>query len=287
MGCAQSPGLNQFFYLSRFNTSRMSHANSKEEFIKVTHQEGVTVLTMNRPDKYNSFVRQMALDLQSALDACAEDPAVRCIVLRGEGKAFSAGQDLNEAIDPDGPPLEKIVGEHFNPIIERLRSIEKPIVAAVNGVAAGAGANIALACDLVIAKESATFIQAFSKIGLIPDSGGTYFLPRLVGLQKATALMMLGEPLSAPEAEKLEMIYRVVSAEDFDAEVNAIARKLANMPTRGLGLTKRALNSTYEHSLSKQLAIEEQLQYAAAQTHDYQEGVSAFLDKRKPHFKGE
>ena len=182
--------------------------------------------------------------------------------------------------------LEKIVSEHYNPCIKRLREIEKPIVAAVNGVAAGAGANIALACDIVVATESASFIQAFSKIGLIPDSGGTYTLPRLIGLQKATALMMLGDKISAQEAERLGMIYKYFPDDSFDAEVEKITSKLAKMPTKGLGLTKRALNLSLTNGLDTQLDIEEHLQAEAGESDDYNEGVNAFLEKRKPTFVG-
>lgn len=257
------------------------------DYIQSTFHNGVLTLTMSRADKYNSFVREMALALQEKLMAADTHKEVRAIVITGSGKAFCAGQDLAEAIDPDGPELTKIVSEHYNPIIALLRKIEKPIVAAVNGVAAGAGANIALACDVVIAKESASFIQAFSKIGLIPDSGGTFFLPRLIGMQKASALMMLGDKISSAEAEKMGMIYKAVADDAFEATVEKIAEKLSKMPTKGLGLTKRALNETYNNSLNQQLALEDKLQTEAGKSYDYQEGVNAFLEKRKPEFKGE
>lgn len=226
------------------------------------------------------------MQLQAALDECEKDENVRAIVIVGEGKAFCAGQDLAEATDPNGPELKSIVKEHYNPIIERLRSIEKPIIAAVNGVAAGAGANIALACDLTIAKKSASFIQAFSKIGLIPDSAGTFFLPRLVGAQKALALMMTGDKVMAEDAANMNMIYRAVEDESFDEEVNRLAEQMAKMPTYGLGLTKRAINQSFTNNLTQQLAVEEELQTLAGQSYDFNEGVAAFLEKRKPVFKG-
>ncbi len=249
-------------------------------------EEGVLTLTLNRPTVFNSFNRAMALQLQAELDRCSSDDKIRAVVLTGEGKAFCAGQDLSEATDPEGPDLQRIVAEHYNPIILKIRALEKPVIAAVNGVAAGAGANIALACDLVVAKESASFIQAFSKIGLIPDSGGTFILPRLVGLQKATALMMTGEKVMAKEAEQMNMIYKAVADEDFSAAVTKLASQMAQMPTKGLGLTKRALNLSLNNSLENQLKIEEVLQTEAGQTHDFKEGVTAFLEKRNPEFKG-
>lgn len=256
------------------------------ESILYSLENGVATITLNRPDVYNSFNREMALSFQDHLKECEENPEVRAIYITGTGKAFCAGQDLQEAIDPEGPGLTRIVNEHYNPIIELLREIEKPVVAAINGVAAGAGANIALACDIIVATESAYFMQAFSKIGLIPDSGGTYFLPRIIGRQKAAALMMLAEKLPANEAERMGMIYKVFADEEFAENAMKIALKLAKMPTRGLGLTKRALNYSVTNDLTTQLGIEEQLQTTAGNTDDYKEGVQAFLEKRKPEFKG-
>lgn len=249
-------------------------------------ENNVAFLTLNRPEKINSFNREMALGLQRELDVCMRDESIRCIYISGAGKGFCAGQDLAEAVDPKGPELRNIVHGHYNPIIDRLRNIEKPIVAAVTGVAAGAGANIALACDIVVANESASFIQAFSKIGLIPDSGGTYFLPRLVGFQKALALAMLADKVSAKEAEEMGMIYKWFADDVFEEESKKIAFKLAQMPTRALGYLKLAMNASYNNSLSQQLSLEEDYQDACGKTEDFEEGIAAFLGKRKPEFHG-
>jgi len=247
---------------------------------------GVCRITLNRPTVFNSFNKTMALQLQDVLDDCAVNPEIRSVLITGEGKAFCAGQDLAEAMDPEGPELRTIVRDHYNPIIIKIRELEKPVIAAVNGVAAGAGANIALACDIVVAKKSASFIQAFSKIGLIPDSGGTYFLPRLVGMQKAMALMMTGDKVSADEAERMNMIYKVFEEESFEEEAMKLAENLAAMPTRGLGLTKKAVNLGLFNSLEDQLDVEESLQTEAGETDDFTEGVNAFIQKRPAVFKG-
>ena len=251
---------------------------------QVTHN--VATITLDRPDKFNSFIRPMALAMQEALDNAAQDASVRCLVIAGSGKAFSAGQDLAEATDPNGPDLNKILTEHYNPIITRIRNISKPVIAAVNGVAAGAGANIALACDIVLVTESASFIQAFSKIGLIPDSGGTFMLPRLIGFQRASALMMTGEKVSARDACMMGMVYKVYPDEVFMDEVLKMAGTIAQMPTYGLALTKKALNQSLTNNLEQQLALEDELQTLAGNSEDYKEGTSAFLEKRKPIFEG-
>jgi 2-(1,2-epoxy-1,2-dihydrophenyl)acetyl-CoA isomerase len=255
--------------------------------IELKIENNVAWISLNRPEVFNSFNREMAFLLQETLDNCANDTNVRAIVITGNGKAFCAGQDLKEVTDPElNPGFRKILEEHYNPIIQKIRTIEKPIIAAVNGVAAGAGANIALACDIVVAVEQASFIQAFSKIGLIPDSAGTFFLPRLIGLQKASALMMLGDKVTADEALNMGMIYKIYPIAFFEEEVMKLATTLANMPTKALGLTKRLLNQSMSNNLEQQLALESDLQIEASSSNDYKEGVTAFVEKRKPEFKG-
>jgi 2-(1,2-epoxy-1,2-dihydrophenyl)acetyl-CoA isomerase len=255
--------------------------------IQLIIENKIATITLNRPEVFNSFNREMALSLQSILDDCEANNEVRAIVLTGTGKAFCAGQDLKEVTDPDlNPGFKKILEEHYNPIITRIRNIKKPIIGAINGVAAGAGANIALACDVVVAHEKVSFIQAFSLIGLVPDSAGTYFLPRLIGFQKAQALAMLGDKIPAEEAERLGMIYKSVPLEEFEETISKLAVKLANMPTKALGLIKELFNSSMTNTLDQQLALESKLQIEAAQSNDYAEGVAAFIEKRKPNFNG-
>lgn len=250
-------------------------------------ENGIATITLNRPDKLNSFNREMALLVQEKLDECASTPAIRCVYITGAGKGFCAGQDLAEVVDPEGPGMQKILSEHYNPIITRIRSLPKPVVAAVNGVAAGAGANIALACDVVVAAHSASFIQAFSKIGLIPDSGGTYHLPRLIGTQRASALMMLGDKVSAADALQMGMLYKVFADDTFAEESKKIANILSQMPTKALAYIKHALNQSAINNLETQLQLEDVYQQKAADTNDFKEGVQAFLEKRLPNFKGE
>lgn len=254
--------------------------------IEVKNENNVIYLYLNRPDKYNSFNREMAFALQESLKNANNDDNCRCIVISGNGKAFCAGQDLAEAIDTNGPGILNIVTQHYNPIIKLIREIKKPVIAAVNGVAAGAGANIALCCDIVLVAESASFIQAFSKIGLIPDSGGTYFLPRLIGLQRASALMMTGDKISAQEALQMGLAYKVFPDDTFTMEVSKFAEIMAQMPTQALASTKHLLNQSFYNTLDQQLEAEAQYQNELSISYDYREGVNAFLEKRKPVFKG-
>ncbi|MCB0515578.1 MAG: enoyl-CoA hydratase-related protein [Chitinophagales bacterium] len=257
-----------------------------ESSILIEKKEGVAFIFLNRPQVYNAFNREMALQLQTILTDCQNDESVRALVISGKGRAFSAGQDLAEVIDPNGPEISKIIQEHYNPLVLQIREMPKPVIAAVNGVAAGAGANLALCCDIVLAKSSAYFLQAFSKIGLIPDTGGTFFLPRLIGFQKASAAMILADKISAPQAETWGMVYKVFEEEVFEENVQKIAQQLAQMPTKALWFTKQALNQSLQNSLAAQLQLEDNLQTAAAQTYDYNEGVAAFIEKRSAIFKG-
>lgn len=250
-------------------------------------KNNIAFITLNRPEKYNAFNREMAFSFQKILDECEKESSIRCVFITGSGNAFCAGQDLSEITDPDGPGMEKILKEHYNPIITKIRNLNKPVLAAVNGVAAGAGANIALCCDVVVAVQSAFFIQAFSKIGLIPDNAGTFFLPRLIGMQKASAFMMLGDKISAQEAERTGMIYKFFADNVFTKEAEKIAFTLAELPTKGLAYTKQALNKSMGNTLEQQLSTEDVLQQKAALTKDFKEGVAAFLEKRKAKFTGE
>jgi 2-(1,2-epoxy-1,2-dihydrophenyl)acetyl-CoA isomerase len=257
--------------------------------IVVAIADGVAELTLSRPEVLNSFTIPMARELQRAIAQAAADPSVRAVLLTGAGRAFCAGQDLAEAVPPDasaGPPIEEIVRSSYNPLVRAIRQLEKPVVCAVNGVAAGAGANLALACDIVIAADNASFIQAFSKIGLIPDTGGTFILPRLVGLARATGLAFLGDKLSAQDAQTMGLIWRVVPRDQLMDEARSLARQLATQPTRGFALTKRAFNAALTNDLGEQLELEAELQAEAAATHDFGEGVAAFMEKREPRFEG-
>lgn len=256
-------------------------------FILAEKKENVLILKLNRPEVLNSFNQKMAFEMHEQLDEAANNSEIRAVLITGEGKAFCAGQDLAEVIAANGPTLTDIVTKHYNPIIEKIAYSPKPVICAVNGVAAGAGANIALACDIVLASSSASFIQAFSKIGLIPDSAGTFFLPRLVGYQRAMALMMTGDKVAANEAMQMGMIYKVVEPENLINDALALAIKISLMPTKALGYTKQLLMASVNNNLTQQLAMEAEMQKKSASTADYNEGVSAFLEKRKPNFTGE
>jgi len=247
--------------------------------------EGVGIITLARPDVLNSFNIPMGREVRDALERCRDEEHIRAILLTGEGRGFCAGQELQEAIDENGPGIGKIVEETYNPIITLIRTIEKPVICLVNGVAAGAGANIALACDVTFAVESAKFVQAFSSIGLVPDSGGTFTLPRLIGRQRAAALMYTADKVSAQEAEAMGMIYKCIG-NDAHEEALAFAKKLAVRPTRGIGLTKRALNASATNDMATQLDLEKALQIEAYNTEDCKEGVQAFLEKRVPKYTG-
>lgn len=259
------------------------------EHILFSIEEGVAILSLNRPEQLNSFNTQMHLEVREALKQVRRTPEVRALLLTAEGRGFCAGQDLsdrNVAPDANMPDLGASIDKFYNPLIRTLRDLPVPVVCAVNGVAAGAGANIPLACDLVLAGRSASFIQAFCKIGLVPDSGGTWMLPRLVGTARAKALMLLGERLSAEQAEQWGMIYRVVDDADLREEALQLARQLATQPTSGLALIKRAIHASLDNSLDAQLEVERDLQRLAGRSEDYREGVAAFMEKRTPVFKG-
>ena len=249
-------------------------------------KNAVAYITLSRPEKFNSFDREMALLMQKKLDEAASLPEVRAVYITGAGKAFCAGQDISELVGDNKVGIAQILSEHYNPIVKRIRNLPKPVIAAVNGVAAGAGANMALCCDIVVATASASFIQAFSNIGLIPDSGGTFTLPRLVGWQKASALMMTGDKVSAAAAEQMGMIYKTFPDESFEEESKKLATSISQMPTKGLAYTKHALNNSFHNSWEEQLLLEDEFQQKAALTDDYNEGINAFLEKRMGNFKG-
>ena len=254
----------------------------------IADESGVRTLTLNRPDVLNSFTRELGRELQDALQVIAADDSVRAVLLTGAGRGFCAGQDLAEAMPRDGeiPDLGDFVRETWNPIVSAIRHLEKPVICAVNGVAAGAGANLALACDILFASSDATFVQSFAKIGVIPDSGGTFILPRLVGLHRATIMTMLAEKMTAEQARQWGLVYQVVAPGELLETALKTAKHLATQPTRALGMIKRAFNQSMGVDLDEQLSLEEDLQREAGQSADYAEGVNAFLEKRKPVFKG-
>jgi len=253
--------------------------------VLISVEAGLQTITLNRPDKLNAFNPEMHKALRAALEQALDQPAIRAVLLTGSGRGFCSGQDLSERrVEPGAAPIDLSVslGSHYNPLVRRLRELPKPIVCAVNGVAAGAGANIALACDLVVAARSARFVQSFARLGLVPDSGGTYFLPRLAGSARAMGLALLAEPLSAEDAERWGLIWKVFDDDKLMAEASAIARKLATGPTKGYGLIKRALYASEHNSLDAQLELERDLQREAGFSEDYRKGVAAFLEKHDP-----
>ena len=259
------------------------------EHILFTIEQGVATLTLNRPAQLNSFNAQMHKEVREALKQLRQSPEARCLLITGNGRGFCAGQDLSDRNVAPGaamPDLGESIEKNYNPLIRSLRDLPMPVVCAVNGVAAGAGANIALACDITLAAKSASFIQAFCKIGLVPDSGGTWTLPRAVGMARAKALALLGDKLSAEQAEQWGMIWRCVDDETLQDEALKLARHLAAQPTYGLALIKRALNASASNSFDEQLDLERDLQRLAGRSEDYREGVAAFMEKRTPEFKG-
>jgi len=258
--------------------------------IQFTIENGIALLTLNRPDRLNSFTKAMHLEVRDALERLQADKSVRVLVLTGAGRGFCAGQDLSDrAVEPgaQGVDLGESVEKFYAPLVLTLKNLPLPVICAVNGVAAGAGANLALACDIVLAARSASFIEAFSKLGLIPDTGGTWHLPRLIGHARAMGLAMLGEKLSAEKAEEWGLIWRCVADDVLMIEAMALAEHFAAAPTKGLAFTKKAFQASYANTLEDQLQLEANMMRELGQTHDYREGVAAFMAKRTPHFKGE
>ncbi|MBA1147446.1 2-(1,2-epoxy-1,2-dihydrophenyl)acetyl-CoA isomerase [Ectothiorhodospiraceae bacterium WFHF3C12] len=259
------------------------------ENIELEIADGVATLTLNRPKSLNSFNVAMHEEVRDAMDRVAGDATVRCLLLTGAGRGFCAGQDLSDRnVQPgdEAPDLGRSIEDYYNPLIRRLKTLEMPVVCAVNGIAAGAGANLALACDIVLAGRSAAFIQAFCKIGLLPDSGGTWHLPRLAGHARAMGLAMLGDKLDAEQAERWGLIWKCVEDDTLQAQARELAAHLATQPTRGLALIKQAINASWDNTLDAQLDLERDLQREAGRTEDYREGVAAFMEKRAAAFKG-
>lgn len=256
------------------------------EYIIVSESGGIGSIVMNRVASYNSMTLEMSLEIQEQLTKWTTDNRIRVISLSANGKGFCTGQDLKEATAPDAMSLKESIDVKYNPLIKLIVNMPKPVVALVNGIAAGAGANIALACDIVIAKQSAKFIQVFSNIGLVPDCGGSYFLPRSVGYQKALAITLLGDHISATEAEQMGMIYKVIEDEHWQEETHKLLERMAQMPTLALALTKKLMQDGMSNTLEEQLMLERTYQDQASKSYDSAEGINAFLEKRKPIFKG-
>ncbi|HUQ42809.1 MAG TPA: enoyl-CoA hydratase-related protein [Candidatus Limnocylindria bacterium] len=254
--------------------------------LEVDAEAGVATITLNRPDALNSLTVPMKVELLGALRRVERDGAVRAVILTGAGRAFCAGQDLRERLQPDAAPLGVELRERYNPIVRAMRSMPKAIVGAVNGVAAGAGASLAMACDLRIASEAASFALAFGRVGLVPDSGATWFLPRLVGEAKAAEITLLGDPVAAEHALRLGLVGRVVPADQLATEARSVAARLAAGAPRAIALTKRALATTWDRDLESALEYEAHLQDMAGRTADHGEGMAAFLEKRPPRFTG-
>jgi len=257
--------------------------NATTANVELIEENGVAWITLRRPDKLNSFTEDMVASLQQHISSVSTSESIRAVVITGEGRAFSAGQDLAEV---EGVDLGDVLERDFNPLIRSIKGLNLPVIACVNGIAAGAGANLALACDLVIASRSARFIQSFAHLGLVPDAGGTWTLPKLVGIPRAMGLAMTAEPLSAEKAEQWGMIWRCVDDDALMDETTALAVQLAGQATTGLAFTKQLINSSATQTLDQQLDLERDFQRAACATSDYKEGVDAFLNKRKPDFTG-
>lgn len=264
-------------------------SETEYQHIQLTIDEGLAILTWNRPDRLNSFNTAMHAEVKDAFKRIKKDASLRCLLITGNGRGFCAGQDLSDrsvAVSEQMPDLAESVEKNYNPLIRNITKLEMPVLCAVNGVAAGAGANIALACDIVFAARSASFIQSFNKLGLVPDSGGTWHLPRLVGQARALSLCLLGEKVKADDAQAMGMIYKVLDDDTLLAEVTAVGKQLAKAPTKGLALIKRAIRVSSNNTLDEQLDLERDLQGVAGRTDDYREGVDAFMNKREPNYQG-
>ena len=264
-------------------------SDTQYQYIEYSLTDGLAILTLNRPDRLNSFNTQMHTEVKDAFKRLKKESSARCLIITGNGRGFCAGQDLSDrsvAVSEQMPDLAESVENNYNPLIRNITGLEMPVLCAVNGVAAGAGANIALACDIVYAARSASFIQSFNRLGLVPDSGGTWVLPRLVGQSLALSLCLLGEKVNSVDAQAMGMIYKVCEDDDLLAEVIEQGKQLAKAPTKGLALIKRAIRASSNNTLDQQLDLERDLQGVAGRTDDYREGVEAFMNKREPNYQG-